>query len=101
MANNSAPHARRATSVALCFMVANMGGILATWMLGFLSPPPNYTKATLTSIIMSVGGLMFCFANLYYLQRQNHIKAQRRLVTVKEDESDGLGDRSAWFVYKL
>lgn len=101
MANNSAPHARRATSVALFAIFGNMGGILATWLLGFLSPPPNYTEAMVTFIVISVASSVLCTVNLCYLQRQNRLKAQRRLITTKDDEPNGLGDRSAWFVYKL
>ncbi|KAF7359095.1 MFS domain-containing protein [Mycena sanguinolenta] len=39
-ANNAAPHVRRATAIAIGFIMTNSGGILATWLLGSLSPPP-------------------------------------------------------------
>jgi sugar phosphate permease len=101
VANNSAPHVRRATSVAIAFIMTNVGGILATWLLGSLSPAPNYTKATITFIIMSVGMVVLSTATLMYLSRQNRLKARRRQYGTPEDEPKGLGDKSAWFVYNL
>ncbi|KAF8559767.1 MFS general substrate transporter [Imleria badia] len=101
MANNSAPHVRRATSVAIAFIMTNAGGILATWLLGSLSPAPKYTKATITFIIMSIGMAVFSAVNLIYLSRENRLKAERRGKMTREEEPAGLGDRSAWFVYNL
>ncbi|KAG1739003.1 major facilitator superfamily domain-containing protein [Suillus lakei] len=101
VANNSAPHVRRATSVAIAFIMTNSGGILATWLLGSLSPAPNYTKATVTFIIMSVGMVVLSSVTLAYLWHQNRLKADRRQFGTPEDEPRGLGDKSAWFVYNL
>ncbi|KAF8136566.1 major facilitator superfamily domain-containing protein [Boletus edulis] len=102
MANNSAPYVRRATSVAIAFIMTNAGGILATWLLGSLSPPPGYTKATITFIIMSIGMVVFSAVNLVYLSRTNSLKAERRhKMTTRDEEPAGLGDRSAWFIYSL
>lgn len=81
--------------------MTNAGGILATWLLGSLSPAPNYTKATITFIIMSVGMTIFSAVNLVYLSRENRLKAEKRQRMTKEQEPAGLGDRSAWFVYTL
>ncbi|KAH0834817.1 major facilitator superfamily domain-containing protein [Lanmaoa asiatica] len=101
MANNSAPHVRRATAVAVAFIMTQTGGILATWLLGWLSPAPNYTSATITFIAMSVGMVIFSMANLVYLRRENRLKAERRGRMRKEAELEDLGDRSAWFIYSL
>jgi len=101
VANNSAPHIRRATAVAVSFIVTQLAGLLATWLLGSLSPAPNYTSATITFIAMSIGMVVFATANLAYLWRQNRLKAERRQRIRKEDEPEGLGDRSAWFIYSL
>ncbi|KAG9312983.1 major facilitator superfamily domain-containing protein [Chiua virens] len=100
-ANNSAPHARRATALAINFIASEMGGILATWMLGPLSPGPNYTAAMITFIAMSVGMVVLCIVNLLYLWRENRLKAEKRQRMTKDDEPGGLGDRSAWFIYSL
>ncbi|KAH7913734.1 major facilitator superfamily domain-containing protein [Hygrophoropsis aurantiaca] len=101
IANNSAPHVRRATAVAIAFIMSNSGGILATWLLGSLSPAPNYTKATLTFVIMSILMMVFPALNLAYLWRQNRLKAEKKQTMGKEEESTGLGDRSVWFEYSL
>ncbi|KAI9457922.1 major facilitator superfamily domain-containing protein [Boletus coccyginus] len=101
LANNSTPHVRRATAVGVTFMMTQAGGILGTWLLGTLSPAPNYTSATITFIAMSVCMLVFITANLVYLWRENRLKAERRQRTNKEEELEGLGDRSAWFIYSL
>jgi len=101
LANNSAPHIRRATAVAMSFIVTQLGGILSTWLLGLLSPAPNYTSATITFISMSIGMVVFSVANLTYLSRQNRLKSERRMRMRKEEEPEDLGDRSAWFIYSL
>ncbi|KAH7889364.1 major facilitator superfamily domain-containing protein [Phlebopus sp. FC_14] len=101
MANNSAPHVRRATSIAIAFIMTNSGGILATWLLGSLSPAPDYTKATVTSIIMCIGMVVFSAINIAYLLRENRAKIVKRRTMSKEEEPEHLGDRSAWFVYSL
>ncbi|KAJ3718070.1 major facilitator superfamily domain-containing protein [Lentinula guzmanii] len=40
-ANNASPQTRRATVIAMGFILANSGGIVATWLLGSLSPAPR------------------------------------------------------------
>lgn len=100
-ANNVAPVSRRATAVAIGFIMTNSGGILATWLLGSLSPPPEYTKATVTFVAFAVGMVVFNGLNLGYLWWQNRKKAERRTQIAREDEPEGLGDGSAWFVYSL
>ncbi|KAI6036300.1 major facilitator superfamily domain-containing protein [Pisolithus microcarpus] len=99
--NNSAPHVRRASSIAFGFVANCSGGILATWLLGSLSPSPNYTAATIAYIVMSTGMALVSSLNLLYLSRENRAKAERRLSIAKDDEPEHLGDRSAWFVYSL
>ncbi|KAI6116694.1 major facilitator superfamily domain-containing protein [Pisolithus croceorrhizus] len=99
IANNSAPHYRRASGIAFVLVASSLGGILATWLLGFLSPAPKYTAATITFIVMSIGQAVFASLNLLYLSRMNRAKAEARLSVAKHDEPEHLGDRSAWFVY--
>ncbi|KAI5995776.1 major facilitator superfamily domain-containing protein [Pisolithus orientalis] len=101
LANNSAPHIRRASSIAFATVSGNLGGVLAIWLLGFLSPAPKYTAATIIFIAMSIGQAVVSSLNLFYLSRENRAKAEMRLSMAKDDESDHLGDRSAWFVYAL
>lgn len=101
VANNSAPHTRRASGVAFVSVASNLGAILATWLLGSLSPGPNYTAATITFVVMSIGLVVVSSLNLLYLLRENRAKAKMRLSMAKEDEPEHSGDRSAWFVYAL
>jgi len=100
-ANNSAPHIRRATAIAIGFIMTNSGGILVTWLFGSLSPAPKYTKATITMIVFSVLTIVVSGINVAYLHMQNKKKAQIRATSSRENESADLGDKSAWFVYSL
>ncbi|KAG6819012.1 hypothetical protein H0H93_016375, partial [Arthromyces matolae] len=94
-ANNAAPYTRRATAIAIGFVMTNSGGILATWLLGTLSPAPKYTKAAITLLIMSILVTIFSGINLLYLTSQNKKKAAIRATTSRDSEEPGLGDRSA------
>ncbi|KAG6916595.1 hypothetical protein DXG01_006203 [Tephrocybe rancida] len=100
-ANNAAPYTRRATAVAIGFIMTNSGGVLATWLLGNLSPAPLYTKATITLLVFSVLIVVITGMNITYLSSQNKKKAAIRATMSRENEKPGLGDRSAWFVYNL
>ncbi|KAI6023048.1 major facilitator superfamily domain-containing protein, partial [Pisolithus microcarpus] len=86
--NNSAPYFRRASGIAFVFVASSLGGILGTWLLGYLSPAPKYTAATITFIVMSIGQVV----HLLYLSQMNR---------AKHNEPEHLGDRSAWFVYTI
>jgi hypothetical protein len=77
----------------------NSGGILATWLMGSLSPAPDYVVATKSSIIMCILSTVLCVANLAYVMTENKRKALVRQQMNREDEPKGLGDRSAWFIY--
>jgi predicted permease len=101
MSNNVTPHARRATAVALVFIASNSGGILATWLLGELSPAPQYKSATLVMLVMAICMIVFSGANMAYLAKENQKKARTRMLMTREQEAKGLGDRSAWFIYNL
>ncbi|KAL0960727.1 hypothetical protein HGRIS_005752 [Hohenbuehelia grisea] len=100
-ANNSAPHVRRATSIALICMATNAGGILSTWLLGSLSAPPRYTTGTIVLLVSAACLSLSAAANVAYLWYQNRRKAEIRAVSQRTEESAGLGDRSAWFTYIL
>lgn len=100
-ANNATPHTRRATTIAIGFIMTNSGGILATWLLGDLSPAPRYRKATITLLIFSALMVLFSAVNLVYLWDQNRRKRAIRANESREHEEQGLGDKSAWFEYNL
>ncbi|KAF8817612.1 MFS general substrate transporter [Phlegmacium glaucopus] len=115
MANNSEPHYRRATSVALGFMAANSGGILSTWIYPS-NQGPKFTKATILNLVFSIFVIVCCLLNMAYLSWRNKVK-QRPGVRAKllekypvgEKEGDDgslnawmdLGDRHPDFVYTL
>jgi hypothetical protein len=81
--------------------MTNSGGILATWLLGSLSPGPRYTIATKVLLAFSVMMLVVSAMNTLYLWDQNRKKAQIRSKIGKSQELPGLGDKSAWFEYAL
>ncbi|KAK1233518.1 hypothetical protein PQX77_003329 [Marasmius sp. AFHP31] len=99
--NNASPQTRRATAIAFGFIMSNSGGILATWLLGSLSPAPQYTSATITLLVFSVCILLGAGVNVAYLKSQNKKKAEIRKTIARVEEKPGLGDRSAWFIYNL
>jgi hypothetical protein len=99
--NNVTPHVRRAAALAFGFCFSNSGGVLATWLFGTLSPAPEYKSATLTLLVLSIALIVVCGVNMAYLSHQNRRKEKIRLVMTKEQEEQGLGDKSAWFVYNL
>lgn len=101
VANNTAPHVRRASAIACACVMTNAGGILATWLLGSLSPPPRYTNATIVLLVSSIGFGVAASLNLVYLWNQNKRKVKIRAMRTKAEEPEGLGDRSAWFTYIL
>ncbi|KAJ7494352.1 major facilitator superfamily domain-containing protein, partial [Mycena galericulata] len=94
-ANNAAPHVRRATAIAIGFIMTNSGGILATWLLGSLSPAPLYTKATKILLIFSVLMGFFAVLNIVHLTRENKKKEEVRGRATRSEEEEGLGDQSA------
>jgi hypothetical protein len=100
-ANNTAPHTRRATAIAIGFIMTNSGGILATWLLGSLSPAPRYFLGTRVLLSFSVLMAVVSAFNILYLSLENNRKAEIRQASSQEQEKPGLGDKSAWFVYNL
>ncbi|KAF7320491.1 MFS domain-containing protein [Mycena chlorophos] len=100
-ANNSAPYTRRATTIAIVFSCTNSGGILSTWLLSTISPPPRYTEGTRILLAFNVSIGVGALLLLAYLKRENKKKAEVRKSVSREEEEEGLGDKSAWFEYSL
>ncbi|KAF4590269.1 hypothetical protein EYR38_009567 [Pleurotus pulmonarius] len=92
-ANNTAPHIRRASAIAVVCMLTNMGGILSTWLLGSLSSAPRYTKATIVLLVFSIGLGVAAGLNVLYLWTQNKKKAEIRATITKEEEPVALPSR--------
>ncbi|KAL0956920.1 hypothetical protein HGRIS_003024 [Hohenbuehelia grisea] len=100
-ANNNSPHIRRATAIALVPIFANTGGILSTWLMGFISRAPRYEKATIVLLVFGICVALCSAANVAYLSQQNKKRAAIRAKHAEALERPGLGDRSAWFTYIL
>lgn len=101
MSNNSTPHIRRATAIAIAAISTNIGGILSTWLLGYVSHPPRYTSGTGILLGFSAAMTIVAAVNVAWLTAKNNKKAIIRATMKKEDEAPGLGDKSAWFIYNL
>ncbi|OCH86142.1 MFS general substrate transporter [Obba rivulosa] len=102
-ANNVAPHIRRATALAILITMTNSGGILATWLLGTLSPAPKYTKASITFLIFQVGVLFAALVTLLYVNEQNKRKAKLRSAGLCQEAEPKaiMGNDSVWYHYVL
>ncbi|KIK65234.1 hypothetical protein GYMLUDRAFT_94587 [Collybiopsis luxurians FD-317 M1] len=98
---NITPETRRATAIAIGFVMTNSGGILATWLFGSLSPAPRYTSGTITLLVFSIVAALLFLVNIVYLLTQNAKKAKARQLVVREEEKPNLGNHSAWFIYNL
>ncbi|KAK0504501.1 major facilitator superfamily domain-containing protein [Armillaria luteobubalina] len=96
-AMNSAPHVRRATAVAISFMMLSAGGILSTWLLGSLSTPPNYVLGTRVMIAFSGGIALGCASCLGYFVWMNRKKKKMLGQDIKGMD----GDLAPTFVYLL
>jgi len=73
LANNSAPHYRKATAIALGPVFANTGGILSTWLFPS-SEQPRYQTATIVNLCFSAGIVLLCSVNLVWLRYCNNKK---------------------------
>lgn len=94
---NSAPHVRRATAIAVGFMVASVGGILSTWLMGDLSTAPRYILGTKVMVGFSAGTIVGSALCLVYFVRMNERKRK-----IKGQEVEGMdGDSAPSFVYLL
>ncbi|KLO13815.1 MFS general substrate transporter [Schizopora paradoxa] len=111
MANNSEPHYRRATSVALGFVATNAGGILSTWRFP-KKEGPRFVNTTIMDIVFSALIALFAVLNVIYLRWATNYKRQNRDELLEpysaEKTNDGgdqawteLGDRHPDFEYAI
>ncbi|CAH7686056.1 major facilitator superfamily domain-containing protein [Phakopsora pachyrhizi] len=73
ISNNSAGSYRRATSIALGCVAANLGGICGTWIFPN-SESPKYCTGTIINLAFSCGSIIITFINLVYLKKSNEHK---------------------------
>ncbi|KAK0188283.1 major facilitator superfamily domain-containing protein [Armillaria mellea] len=83
---NSAPHVRRATAIAIGFMMTNAGGILSTWLLGSLSTAPRYVLGTRVMVAFSGGMALGSALCLWYFVWMNQ-KKRKMCITTNEQGS--------------
>jgi len=115
VANNSEPHYRRATAIALCTIMTNAGGILSTWSFP-TNEGPRFTKTTIMNLIFCILVVVCALTNVAYLSWRNKVKKRpgvrvRLLEKYVVDEKRGedgklsawieLGDKHPDFVYTL
>jgi len=100
MANNSEPHYRRASSIALGFVATNAGGITSTWLFP-TKDAPNYTRTTIINLTFSILIMVGAGINALLLHHMNEQKAQRRdqilaPYGIDSDDEKGSGATRAW-----
>jgi nitrate/nitrite transporter NarK len=103
--NNVQPHYKRSAAVGFVSTMANLGGVLSTWI---FDDPPRFRKATKVNTAFSVGICVLSVVNRAWLVMQNKRKekeqAQRRpLGSQEEEEAEKrrLGDNHSDFIYTL
>ncbi|KAK0457498.1 major facilitator superfamily domain-containing protein [Desarmillaria tabescens] len=94
---NSAPHVRRATAIAVGFMVASAGGIVSTWLIGSLSTAPKYVLGTKVMVGFSVGMIVGSALCLGYFVQMN----ERKRGMLRREVKGMDGDLAPTFVYLL
>ncbi|CAH7687688.1 major facilitator superfamily domain-containing protein [Phakopsora pachyrhizi] len=75
ISNNSAGSYRRATSIALGCVGANLGGICGTWIFPS-SESPKYRTGTIINMAFSCGVIIVTIINLVYLRKVNEHKTK-------------------------
>jgi len=95
MANNSEPHYRRATSVAIGFVATNAGGILSTWRFP-KKEGPRFVKTTIMDLVFSALIAVFALLNVVYLRRATEFKRQNRDKLLEPFSDEKEGDKRAW-----
>ncbi|WAQ91547.1 hypothetical protein PtA15_14A431 [Puccinia triticina] len=111
IANNSAPHYRKATAIALGPIAANTGGIVSTWL--FASSQDSHHQAgPIVNLCFAAGIAVFCSINLVWLRSCNKKKVaqieetaaltekrQSIVKNINHEEWLRLGDKFQTFKY--
>ncbi|KAK0504489.1 MFS general substrate transporter [Armillaria luteobubalina] len=95
--SNSAPYVRRATAIAIAFILSSVGGILSTWLMGSWSTAPQYVLGTRVMVAFSGGMAVGSALCLWYFVWMNRKKAKMPEQTIKGMD----GDLAPSFVYLL
>ncbi|KAH9962141.1 MFS general substrate transporter, partial [Russula dissimulans] len=84
-ANNVQPHYRRATAIAASRAMANVGGIVSTWL---FTDPPRFRKAASINLTFSLGMAASCVILRLYLSSLNE-KGRREVQHLLETQGKG------------
>ncbi|KAJ3979979.1 MFS general substrate transporter [Lentinula detonsa] len=100
MSNNSEPHYRRATSIALGFVATNAGGITSTWLFP-TSESPRYKKTTIINLTFTILIIVGSGINVLLLNHMNKQKIKKREEILKpynidSDDEKGTNAKRAW-----
>ncbi len=68
LANNVQPHYRRATAVGFGIAMANIGGIVSTWL---FTDAPRFHKATSVNLTISLGTVVASASLTFYFRTRN------------------------------
>ncbi|KAF8200246.1 major facilitator superfamily domain-containing protein [Pholiota molesta] len=111
IANNSEPYYRRATSIAMGFVLTNAGGILSTWMYP-TSEGPKFRKTTIMNLTFAVVSIALAVLNAivlrYLTKRKERLREKILAPYVTDKNPEGglrawveLGDRHPDFHYVI
>ncbi|KAF9038138.1 MFS general substrate transporter [Panaeolus papilionaceus] len=97
LTNNSDPHYRRATSIAVLNIFSSSGSILSTWRFP-TKEGPRFTKTTIMNMCFALLVAVLAAINAAYLAKQNRKKKVTRenLLAPYADEKDGYDEARAW-----
>jgi MFS family permease len=105
--NNTASHTRRATAVAISFILTNAGGILSTWIYP-KTDAPRYAFAAKLNLSFCVLTVALLATNLTWLKFLNRRKETHRDHLMKDvvhlplkDQREALGDHHPDYKYTL
>ncbi|KAK7462345.1 hypothetical protein VKT23_007946 [Stygiomarasmius scandens] len=113
LSNNSEPHYRRATSIALGVIATNSGGITSTWLYPS-NEAPAFRKAIIINLVFAILVILTSALNALILSRANRLKREKRIELLApylehgSVEPDGglkawveLGDKHPDYVYTI
>lgn len=97
LSNNSEPHYRRATTIAICAIATNLGGILSTWSFP-TKEAPHFRRATIMNLVFCLSIILFTIINAVLLTHMNESKQRRRNEILEPyiDDKSADGGALAW-----
>ncbi|KAF9477431.1 MFS general substrate transporter [Pholiota conissans] len=97
ISNNSEPYYRRATSIAMGFVLTNSGGILSTWLYPS-NKGPSYTNTTIMNLSFATISILLAILNaatLYYMTKRKE-RLREKILAPYATDKDPEGELRAW-----